>query len=119
MNMNLVTFLHVIIESGFALLCLLALLSLRLYDTAERKATKVLRACLLMNTLINIADSFAYVYRGDTSHLGYILVRISNFTVFAFQGASADPILPNCQAFPSPPLTSGIPFPLCKSYFSP
>ena len=83
MNMNLVTFLHVIIESGFALLCLLALLSLRLYDTAERKATKVLRACLLMNTLINIADSFAYVYRGDTSHLGYILVRISNFTVFA------------------------------------
>ena len=83
MNMNLVTFLHVIVESGFALLCLLALLSLRLYDTAERKATKVLRACLLMNTLINIADSFAYVYRGDTSHLGYILVRISNFTVFA------------------------------------
>ena len=83
MNMNLVTFLHVIVESGFALLCLLALLSLRLYDTAERKSTKVLRACLLMNTLINIADAFAYVYRGDTSDIGYSLVRISNFAVFA------------------------------------
>ena len=42
MNMNLVTFLHVIIESGFALLCLLATLSMRLYDTGGRKAAKVL-----------------------------------------------------------------------------
>ena len=83
MNMNLVTFLHVIIESGFALFCLLATLSIRLYDTDERKATKVLIASLLMNTVLNVADAFAYAYRGDTSDIGYSMVRISNFTVFA------------------------------------
>ena len=83
MNMNLVTFLHVIIESGFALLCLLATLSMRLYDTGGRKAAKVLTWSLLMNTVINIADACAYVYRGDTSSIGYNMVRISNFAVFA------------------------------------
>ena len=83
MNMNLITFLHVIIESGFALFCLLAILSIRLYDTEERRATKVLIASLLMNTVLNVADAFAYAYRGDTSATGYSMVRISNFTVFA------------------------------------
>ena len=83
MNMNLITFLHVILESGFALFCLLAILSIRLYDTEERRATKVLIASLLMNTVLNVADAFAYAYRGDTSATGYSMVRISNFTVFA------------------------------------
>ena len=82
MNMNLVTFLHGLIETSFALFCLLATLSMRMYDTDERKATKVLIASLLMNTLLNVADAAAYVYRGDTSDLGYSMVRISNFTVF-------------------------------------
>ena len=80
--MNLVTFLHVIIESGFAMFCLLAVLSIRMYDTGERRTTKAIIACLLTNTLINIADALAYVYRGDPTDVGYIMVRISNFVVF-------------------------------------
>ncbi len=80
--MNLVTFLHVVIESGFALFCLLAVLSIRMYDTGERKATKALIACLLINVVINIADALAYVFRGDTTSTGYLMVRISNFAVF-------------------------------------
>ena len=80
--MNLVTFLHVIIESGFALFCLLAVLSIRLYDTGERKATKVIIATLLTNVIINIADALAYVFRGDPTATGYYMVRISNFVVF-------------------------------------
>lgn len=80
--MNLVTFLHIVIESGFALFCLLAVLSVRMYDTGERKSTKVLIACLLTNVLINIADALAYVFRGDPSSTGYNMVRISNFAVF-------------------------------------
>jgi hypothetical protein len=81
--MNLVTFLHVIIESGFAMFCLLAVLSIRMYDSEERKSTKAIIACLLMNTVINIADAMAYVYRGDPTNVGFIMVRISNFVVFA------------------------------------
>ena len=80
--MNLITFFHVTIESGFALFCLLAVLSIRMYDSGERKATKVIIATLLTNVVINIADSLAYVYRGDPTRTGYNMVRISNFVVF-------------------------------------
>ena len=80
--MNLITFLHVIIESGFAMFCLMAVLSIRMYDTGGRKATGVIIACLLTNTVINIADALAYVYRGDPTNVGFIMVRLSNFAVF-------------------------------------
>ena len=80
--MNLITFLHITFESGFALFCLLGVLSIRMYDTGTRKATKAIIACLLMNTVINIADALAYVYRGDPTNAGYLMVRISNFVVF-------------------------------------
>ena len=80
--MNLVTFLHIIIESGFALFCLMAVLSIRMYETGERRATKVIIATLLTNTVINISDAMAYFYRGDPTRTGYYMVRISNFVVF-------------------------------------
>ena len=80
--MDLRTFLHVILESGFALFCLLAALYVRLYDTGSRKVTKVLIAALLTNTAINISDALAYAYRGDASETGYTMVRVSNFVVF-------------------------------------
>ncbi len=80
--MNLITFLHIILESGFALFCLLAVLSVRMYDTEGRRATKVIIAALLTNVVINIADVLAYVYHGEPSDTGYIMVRISNFAVF-------------------------------------
>lgn len=80
--MNLITFLHITLESGFALFCLMAVLSVRMYDTGGRKATKVIIASLLTNVVINIADALAYVYRGDPSDTGYIMVRLSNFVVF-------------------------------------
>ena len=80
--MNLITFLHITFESGFALFCLLGVLSIRMYDAGTRKATKAIIACLLMNTVINIADALAYVYRGDPTNAGYLMVRISNFVVF-------------------------------------
>ena len=34
-------------------------------------------------TLILVADHFAYMFRGDASDLGWWMVRISNFAVFA------------------------------------
>ena len=43
------------------------------------------RALLLVevySTILLISDRLAYIYRGDTSRLGYWMVRISNFLVF-------------------------------------
>ena len=80
--MELRIFLHVILESGFALFCLLSALYLRLYDRGSSREEKVLTAALLTNTVINISDSLAYVYRGDMTDTGYYMVRVSNFLVF-------------------------------------
>lgn len=80
--MDLRTFFHIILESGFALFCMLAALYIRLYDNGSRRTPKVLTAALLMNTIINIADAVAYAYHGDTTDTGYTMVRASNFVVF-------------------------------------
>lgn len=81
--MDLTTFLHVIFESGFGLFCLLAAIYLQLYSFAMRDFRRVLTAGLLVNAVINFADTLAYFYRGNVSHVGYVMVRVSNFVMFA------------------------------------
>lgn len=82
-SMELTTFLHVIFESGFGLFCVLAAIYLQLYASVMGRSSRVLTAGLLINALINFADTAAYFFRGNTSHAGYVMVRISNFAVFA------------------------------------
>ena len=81
--MDLTTFLHVVFESGFGLFCVLAAIYLQLYSFVMGKARRAMTAGLLVNAVINFADTLAYFFRGNTTHVGYIMVRISNFVVFA------------------------------------
>jgi Na+/H+-dicarboxylate symporter len=81
--MDLTIFLHVIIESAFALFCIMAAIYIRLYDAVSKKVTAVMTAGLLMSAIINIADAAAYLYRGGSTETAYYAVRISNFIVFA------------------------------------
>lgn len=81
--MQLEIFLHVIFESCFALFCILAAIYMRQYRTVSREVNNVLIAALLTSAVINIADALAYLFRGDTTRTGYVMVRVSNFTVFA------------------------------------
>ncbi|MBQ9004361.1 MAG: HD domain-containing protein [Eggerthellaceae bacterium] len=37
---------------------------------------------LLANMCVNVAEVLAYAFRGDASQLGYLMVRIANFSVF-------------------------------------
>ncbi|MBO6214629.1 MAG: HD-GYP domain-containing protein, partial [Lachnospiraceae bacterium] len=48
--------------------------------TPKRKVTLV--AMEVVSMVLLLADRFAYIYRGDVSDIGYIMVRISNFLVF-------------------------------------
>ena len=80
--MDLKTFLHIVLESGFALFCVLSAIYIRQYDSGVHKVTKILSAGLIADAVINIADALAYFYRGDPSRTGYFMVRISNFVVF-------------------------------------
>ena len=81
--MDLTIFLHVIIESAFALFCIMAAIYIRLYDAVSKKITAVLTAGLLISSVVNIADAAAYLYRGESTELSFYAVRISNFIVFA------------------------------------
>lgn len=56
--------------------------------TIYAKKTKVVRntilaAGLTLNAILLIFDCLAYLYRGDVTHVGYIMVRVSNLAVFA------------------------------------
>lgn len=81
--MDLRIFLHITFESGCALFCIIAAFYLRLYRSYSPKVAKTLTGGLLTNAVINLADMLAYFYRGNTTHTGYVMVRISNFVVFA------------------------------------
>ena len=80
--MELTVFLHVIIESAFALFCILAAIYIRLYEAVSGKVTAVMTELLLASSVINIADTLAYLYRGGSTQAAYYAVRISNFVVF-------------------------------------
>ncbi len=80
--MQLEIFLHVIFESCFAFFCILAAIYMRQYRTVSREVNNVLIAALLVSAAINISDALAYLFRGNTTKTGYVMVRVSNFTVF-------------------------------------
>ena len=50
--------------------------------TKRRKHTLTLMSLEAM--LLLIFDRYAYIYRGDTGKMGYVMVRLSNFAVFFF-----------------------------------
>lgn len=50
------------------------------YTSRARKLSLMLLESSAM--ILLIADHFAYIYRGDTSTLGWLMVRISNFLTF-------------------------------------
>lgn len=81
--MQLTIFLHVITESFFALFCILAAIYTWLYKMVSRGFSTVLAAVLLTSGVINIADALAYLFRGNVSQTGYVMVRVCNFAVFA------------------------------------
>ena len=54
--MELVTYLHIVIESGFALICVLAAIYIQLYDFVLHRTRRVMTALLLTNAVINIAE---------------------------------------------------------------
>ncbi|MCQ2573937.1 MAG: GGDEF domain-containing phosphodiesterase [Treponema sp.] len=65
------------------ILCFLIFLfsSIVKYQSATRKAA--LLHIEIVTSLLLFADYFAYTYRGNTSQVGFWMVRISNFLLFA------------------------------------
>lgn len=63
--------------------CLLQALFCFIMNIKPKRKKIALIAVEIFTMVLLVADRFAYIYRGNTSQLGYYMVRISNFIVFA------------------------------------
>lgn len=73
------------LEVMFALesFCFLQIIFALIMKIEQKEKKWSLIAVNLCTMLLLLADRYAYIYRGNTTEVGYYVVRISNFTVFA------------------------------------
>jgi len=62
--------------------CLITSVYVLMSRTARRYRKELMFFMQIAALLLLSSDRFAYIYRGDVSTLGYVMVRICNFMVF-------------------------------------
>ncbi|MCR5403856.1 MAG: serine/threonine-protein phosphatase [Butyrivibrio sp.] len=80
--MSLTQIIHITFELWSAAFCGIAIICVLATRYQDRRKSKLLGYQLLCNALLNLFEVLAYYFRGNTSELGYYMVRISNFMVF-------------------------------------
>ena len=68
-------------EIWSAVFCAILAISVLGTVNINRAKAKWVIGLLVTNVILNIMESLAYFYRGNTSTVGFYMVRISNFTV--------------------------------------
>ena len=81
--MTMIQYIHIAFEIWGAIFCIIAAICAYASKVRERRATWAMIAVLLIDCAINIFDALAYYYRGNETSVGYVMVRVSNFMVFA------------------------------------
>ena len=81
-SVNLSAHIHIALEIWSAVFCLIALICVFASRYQDKIKSKFLGLQLICNAFLNLFDTAAYYYRGDTGQIGYYMVRISNFAVF-------------------------------------
>ena len=77
-------YLQISIELWGFFLCMVAIICIGFTRNIDKKGAEKLDDVLICDSLMLLNDVFALYFRGDTSRLGYYMVRISNFLCFAF-----------------------------------
>ena len=80
--MSIAQYLQIAFELWSAVFCVITAIIVLVTSRSERKGAKALFGLLLTNAVLNNAEALAYLFGGDTSELGYYLVRVSNFLIF-------------------------------------
>lgn len=70
-------------ELWAAVFCVIAAFSVFVTRRYDLKAADALLGLLTFAFILNISDAGAYFFRGNTSTLGFFMVRITNFLTFA------------------------------------
>ena len=80
--MSITQYLHIAFEFWSAIFCVITAVIVLLTGRFDRKRARSLFGLLVTNAILNVSESLAYLYRGNTSELGYYMVRVTNFLVF-------------------------------------
>lgn len=81
--MSTLNIIQISLEAWGAVFCFVTML-VTMYRSKKR-AGKLLGKALFINALILVFDAFCYIYRGDTSKVGFVAVRVFNYLVFMNQ----------------------------------
>ena len=82
--METIQYIHFSVEMWGALFSLVGTLTVFLTRYFDRAGSRKLMMVLLCSALLMISDGLAWLYRGNTTEAGYIVVRIANFGSFFF-----------------------------------
>lgn len=74
---------QITMELWGALFCIVCFIVVFVGKRADDKRNKILQHLLVSDVVLLVADSLAYIYRGNETVTGYYMVRVSNFLVFA------------------------------------
>ena len=74
---------QIAMELWAAVFCVIAAFSVFVTRRYDLKAADALLGLLTFAFILNISDAGAYFFRGNTSTLGFFMVRITNFLTFA------------------------------------
>lgn len=81
--MSTLNIIQISLEAWGAVFCFVTML-VTMYRSKKR-AGKLLGKALFINALILVFDALCYIYRGDTSKVGFVAVRVFNYLVFMNQ----------------------------------
>lgn len=82
-------YIQMAVEILGTIFCLIATICVYAIRNFDMKAARCLIAILVNEALLSINDSLAYYFRGNITEAGYIMVRVTNFFVYAFSYLTA------------------------------
>lgn len=80
--MTAIQYIHIAVETWGAIFCLIAAVCVHVTRRFDVKMAKSLCLLLITDAVLNICEAFAYLYRGNGTQAGYVMVRATNFAVF-------------------------------------
>ena len=80
--MTVTQYIHIAVETWGAIFCMIAAVCVHVTRRFDREMAKNLCRLLMVDAILNICEALAYLYRGNVTHTGYVMVRVTNFAVF-------------------------------------
>ena len=82
--MTTLQYIHFAIELWGAFFCMIAAIVIWLSRNLDKKGSYKLIALMIVSELLMASDAVAWLFRGNTSEVGFYIVRIANFAAFFF-----------------------------------